>query len=172
VEQLRGNSLAAAALVIGGVPEKRQLDILRSGARVLVATPARLEDFLRRKLVDLRQVEVLILDEADRMLDMGFLPASRRIVAGLPMRRQPMCFSATLETSVAGLVNDYTRDPIRIALGSNAETSRQRRTARVRSRGRRQVPRPHPSAPFRKGAYTSVRPYQARHRASGEAPGA
>jgi len=54
VEQLCGNSLAAAALVIGGVPEKRQLDILRSGARVLVATPARLEDFLRRKLVDLR----------------------------------------------------------------------------------------------------------------------
>jgi ATP-dependent RNA helicase RhlE len=117
-EQLRGRSLPSAALVIGGMPERRQLDALRAGARALVATPGRLEDFLRRRLVDLRHVKVLVLDEADRMLDMGFLPAIRRIVAVLPRDRQTMCYSATLEASVAGLVNDYMRDPVRVALGS------------------------------------------------------
>jgi ATP-dependent RNA helicase RhlE len=117
-EQLRGKTIPAAALVIGGVSEGRQLDAIRSGARVLVATPGRLEDFLGRKLVDLRHVQVLVLDEADRMLDMGFLPAIRRIAGALPRQRQTMCFSATLEASVAGLVNDYTRNPVRVALGS------------------------------------------------------
>ncbi len=117
-EQLRGKSLPAAALVIGGMPEKAQLNSLRAGARVLVATPGRLEDFLRRKLVDLRYVQVLVLDEADRMLDMGFLPSIRRIVEKLPRQRQTMCFSATLEASVAGLVSEYTRNPVRVALGS------------------------------------------------------
>ncbi len=117
-EQLRGKSIPPAALVIGGVNERRQLDAVRSGARVLVATPGRLEDFLGRKLVDLGRVRVLVLDEADRMLDMGFLPALRRIVGVLPKQRQTMCFSATLEASVAGLVSDYTRNPVRVALGS------------------------------------------------------
>jgi len=117
-EQLRGKSIRPAALVIGGVGEGRQLDAIRSGARVLVATPGRLEDFLGRRLVDLRNVKVLVLDEADRMLDMGFLPSIRGIVGALPRERQTMCFSATLEASVAGLVSDYTRNPVRIALGS------------------------------------------------------
>jgi ATP-dependent RNA helicase RhlE len=84
-EQLRGRTIPPAALVIGGVPEGRQLDAIRSGARLLVATPGRLEDLLGRRLVDLRQVRVLVLDEADRMLDMGFIPAIRRI-AGLGLR--------------------------------------------------------------------------------------
>ena len=117
-EQLRGKSIRPAALVIGGVGEGRQLDAIRAGTRVVVATPGRLEDFLGRRLVDLRQVRLLVLDEADRMLDMGFLPSLRRIVAALPRQRQTMCFSATLESSVAALVNDYTRNPVRIALGS------------------------------------------------------
>jgi ATP-dependent RNA helicase RhlE len=117
-EQLRGKVLPSAALIIGGGAEQRQLKAIRSGARVLVATPGRLEDFLGRKLADLRHVAVLVLDEADRMLDMGFLPSLRRIVGVLPRQRQTMCFSATLEASVAGLVSEYTRNPVRIALGS------------------------------------------------------
>ncbi len=117
-EQLRGNKLGPAALVIGGFAEKKQLQAIRAGARVVVATPGRLEDYLGRKLVDLRQVRLAVLDEADRMLDMGFLPAIRRILATLPQQRQTLCFSATLEQSVAGLVNQYLRNPIRIALGS------------------------------------------------------
>ena len=117
-EQLRGRTIAPAALVIGGVAERRQLDAIRSGARVLVATPGRLEDYLGRKLVDLRHVQVLVLDEADRMLDMGFLPAIRRIAGVLPRQRQTMCFSGTLVASVAGLVSDYSRNPVRVALGS------------------------------------------------------
>ena len=82
-EKLRSRSMSPAALVMGGMPEKRQIQQLRSGATLVVATPGRLEDYLRRKLVDLRNVKTLVLDEADRMLDMGFLPAIRRIV-GVP----------------------------------------------------------------------------------------
>jgi len=117
-EALRSKSMRPAALIIGGVPEKRQLQSLRSGATMIVATPGRLEDFLSRRLADLRHITMLVLDEADRMLDMGFLPAIRRIAAALPRQRQTLCFSATLEASVAGLVNEYMRDPVRVALGS------------------------------------------------------
>jgi len=116
-EQLRGG-LGAAALVIGGLAEKKQLQAIRAGARLVVATPGRLEDYLRRNLIDLRHVRISILDEADRMLDMGFVPAIRRILAVLPKQRQTMCFSATLEQSVAALVDQYLRDAVRIALGS------------------------------------------------------
>ena len=117
-EKLRGKTLTPAALVIGGVSEKSQIQVLRSGTRMIVATPGRLEDLLSRKLADLRHIRILVLDEADRMLDMGFLPAIRRIAAILPVKRQTLCFSATLEASVAGLVHQYMRNPIRIALGS------------------------------------------------------
>ena len=117
-EKLRGKGLSKAALVIGGVSEKTQIQAVRAGSSLVVATPGRLQDFINRKLIDLRDVEILVLDEADRMLDMGFLPAIRRILAILPQRRQTMCFSATLEQSVAGLVNDSMRDPVRVAVGS------------------------------------------------------
>src|ERR1700684_2017924 len=117
-EKLRGRQLSKAALVIGGVSEKTQIQAVRPGASLVVATPGRLQDFITRKLIDLRDVKILVLDEADRMLDMGFLPAIRRILAILPQRRQTLCFSATLEQSVAGLVHEYMRDPVRVALGS------------------------------------------------------
>ena len=117
-EQLRNKNMPKAALVIGGVSEKSQITGLRAGSPLVIATPGRLQDFIDRRLVDLRNVKMLVLDEADRMLDMGFLPAIRRIVSVLPIRRQTLCYSATLEQSVAGLVNDYMRNPVRVALGS------------------------------------------------------
>jgi|SRR6185503_4042998 ATP-dependent RNA helicase RhlE len=116
-ENLRGKSMPKAALVVGGVSEKAQIQSLRT-CGLVIATPGRLQDFITRRLADLSQIKILVLDEADRMLDMGFLPAIRRILAILPARRQTLCFSATMEQSVASLVHDYMRDPVRIALGS------------------------------------------------------
>ena len=120
---LRGNKLSPAALVVGGLAEGSQLNALRRGARIVVATPGRLEDFLDRRLINFQTLQVLILDEADRMLDMGFLPALRRIAKVLPKDRQTMCFSATLEASVAHLISDYTRNPVRLAFGSTSKPS-------------------------------------------------
>jgi ATP-dependent RNA helicase RhlE len=117
-EQLRSKRLARAALIVGGLSEKAQIQALRNGVGLIIATPGRLQDLVSRRLGDLRQIKILVLDEADRMLDMGFLPAIQRIVAMLPRNRQTLCFSATMEQSIANLVNDYTRSPVRIALGS------------------------------------------------------
>jgi ATP-dependent RNA helicase RhlE len=117
-EKLRGRGLPKAALVIGGVSEKLQIHSIRRNAGLIIATPGRLQDFIDRNLADLRQIQMLVLDEADRMLDMGFLPAIRRIVSILPRDRQTLCYSATMEQSVAHIVHDYMREPVRVALGS------------------------------------------------------
>ena len=117
-EKLRGRGIPKAALVIGGVSEKLQIHSIRRNAELIIATPGRLQDFIDRKLADLRQIKMLVLDEADRMLDMGFLPAIRRVVSILPRDRQTLCFSATMEQSVAHIVHDYMREPVRVALGS------------------------------------------------------
>jgi ATP-dependent RNA helicase RhlE len=116
-EGLRSRNMPQASLVIGGVSEKAQIQGLR-GSSLIIATPGRLQDLTDRRFADLRHIKLLVLDEADRMLDMGFLPAIRRILALLPKNRQTLCFSATLEASVAGLVHEYMRDPVRVALGS------------------------------------------------------
>jgi ATP-dependent RNA helicase RhlE len=115
---LRGKQLPPAALVVGGLAEGQQLSAIRNGARLVVATPGRLEDYIGRRLINFRSLRVLVLDESDRMLDMGFLPSIRRIASILPKDRQTLCFSATLEASVAHLVNDYMRNPVRLAFGS------------------------------------------------------
>jgi ATP-dependent RNA helicase RhlE len=117
-ENLHSKKTPKAALVIGGVSEKTQIQGLRAGSPLVIATPGRLQDFINRKLVDLCGTKILVLDEADRMLDMGFLPAIQRILSVVPRDRQTLCFSATMEQSVARLVNDYMREPVRIALGS------------------------------------------------------
>jgi ATP-dependent RNA helicase RhlE len=115
---LRGKQLGPAALVVGGLSEHGQLSAIRKGARLIVATPGRLEDYLDRRLFSFRDLRILVLDEADRMLDMGFLPAIRRIASILPKERQTLLFSATLESSVVHLVKDYLRNPVRLAFGS------------------------------------------------------
>ena len=117
-EQLRTKEMPKAALIIGGVSENAQIQSLRAGSKLVIATPGRLQDLVNRHFADLRHVKLLVLDEADRMLDMGFLPAIRRILSTLPSRRQTLCFSATMEQSVAGLIHDYMQDPVRVALGS------------------------------------------------------
>src|ERR1700751_1813489 len=114
---LRGN-LPPAALVCGGLPERQQLMAIRNGARLMVATPGRLEDYLDRQQVQFSALHTLILDEADRMLDMGFLPAIRRIAGTLPKERQPLCFSATMEGDMQRLVKDFTKNPVRLTFGS------------------------------------------------------
>src|SRR5256885_4162738 len=120
---LRGKQLSPAALVVGGLSETQQLYAIRKGPGLVVATPGRLEDFLDRRLIHFRELQILVLDEADRMLDMGFLPAIRRIASILPKERQTMCFSATLEGDIARLVKDYTKNAVRLALGSTLKPS-------------------------------------------------
>jgi ATP-dependent RNA helicase RhlE len=122
-EQLRGTRLPPAALLIGGSSERGQLAALRRGARLIVATPGRFEDLLDRRMFHLDGVTTLVLDEADRMLDMGFIPAIRRIVPRVPRSRQTMCFSATLDPSVAHLMDDYLRNPVRLAFGPTRKAS-------------------------------------------------
>jgi ATP-dependent RNA helicase RhlE len=122
-DALRGSQLRPAALVIGGLSETPQLSAIRKGASVMIATPGRLEDFLDRRLVQFEALQILVLDEADRMLDLGFRPSIRRIVSVLPKDRQTLCFSATLERSVAHLVHDYLRNPSRFAFGSTLKPS-------------------------------------------------
>src|ERR1700760_3979653 len=120
---LRGKQLHPAALVVGGLSEGAQLQAIRKGARLVVATPGRLEDFLDRRLFHFNNLQTLVLDEADRMLDMGFLPAIRRIVSILPQERQTLCFSATLEGSMVRVVKDYLRNPVRLSFGSTTKPS-------------------------------------------------
>ncbi|MCZ2146214.1 MAG: DEAD/DEAH box helicase [Bryobacterales bacterium] len=112
-----------AAVVVGGLNEQTQLQSIRKGAQVLIATPGRLSDFLQRRLVKLGGVRNLVLDEADRMLDMGFLPTIKQIIAAMPASRQTLFFSATIETSVAHLINAYLTNPVRVAIGSTTRPS-------------------------------------------------
>jgi|KBSMisStaDraftv2_1062788.scaffolds.fasta_scaffold37638_2 ATP-dependent RNA helicase RhlE len=120
---LKEKQTAPAGLVVGGLPEGRQLDAIRKGAQLVVATPGRLEDYLDRRLISLGGVATLVLDEADRMLDMGFLPAIRRIASVLPKERQTLCFSATMEGAMTQLVRDYTRNAVRLSFGSTLKPS-------------------------------------------------
>src|SRR5258708_1225236 len=116
--KLGGGTGIRAAVVVGGLNEQTQLQAIRKGAQVLIATPGRLSDFLERKLVNLGSAHTLVLDEADRMLDMGFLPTIKRILAALPCERQTVFCSATIESSVAHLIHEHLKNPVRVAIGS------------------------------------------------------
>jgi ATP-dependent RNA helicase RhlE len=100
--------------VFGGVPMRPQTQSLQRGTDIVVATPGRLIDHMQQRTVDLSAVEILTLDEADRMLDMGFLPALRRVLQALPRARQTLLFSATLSNEVVSLSSSFTREPVRV----------------------------------------------------------
>jgi ATP-dependent RNA helicase RhlE len=102
------------SLVYGGVGMQPQIDALRRGVDILVATPGRLLDHVQQKTVDLRQVEILVLDEADRMLDMGFIHDIRRILALLPAKRQNLLFSATFPDEIRKLAGSFMKDPVTV----------------------------------------------------------
>src|SRR5918993_461517 len=110
-KQLAPKGSPRCAAVIGGASMSNQTEALRRGAGVVVATPGRLLDHVERRTIDLSFVEVLVLDEADRMLDMGFLPAIRRILAELPTKRQTLLFSATMSPDIESLARSTMKDP-------------------------------------------------------------
>ena len=95
---------------------RKQIDKLRRGVDVVVATPGRLMDHMRRKNVNFRDLQILVLDEADRMLDMGFLPDIKQIVSRMPHQRQTMLFSATMPPTISALARQFQRDPVSIEI--------------------------------------------------------
>jgi ATP-dependent RNA helicase RhlE len=121
--QLAHGMRIRTAVVVGGMSEANQLRDIQAGAEVVIATPGRLCDYLERRLVDLSRTGTVVIDEADRMLDMGFLPSLRIIFDHLPVKRHTMLFSATMEQSVAGLVASYVHNPVRIVVEACAETA-------------------------------------------------
>jgi ATP-dependent RNA helicase RhlE len=112
----------SSALAIGGVPMGRQVRSVMQGVEVMVATPGRLLDLVQSNGLKLNQVEFLVLDEADRMLDMGFINDIRKIVAKLPIKRQTLFFSATMPKDIAELADQMLRDPARVAVTPVAST--------------------------------------------------
>jgi superfamily II DNA/RNA helicase len=120
----------SSTLAIGGVPMGRQVRSLMQGVEILVATPGRLLDLIQGNALKLGQVEFLVLDEADRMLDMGFINDIRKIVAKLPIKRQTLFFSATMPKDIADLAESMLRDPTRVAVTPVASTA-ERVTQRI-----------------------------------------
>jgi len=110
-----------AAVIVGGMSENAQLQAVRRGAQLLIATPGRLGDFLNRRLVALETVRIVVLDEADRMLDMGFLPSVESILRKTAPVKQTLFFSATFESSAERLIDRYLKNPVRLTIGSTTK---------------------------------------------------
>ncbi len=106
--------------IYGGVSERPQIDALRHGVDLIVATPGRLLDLMGGRLADFAHLQYLVLDEADRMLDMGFLPSIRRIIRSLPVKRQTLLFSATLSREIEVLSREFLRNPKSVEIGRRA----------------------------------------------------
>lgn len=109
--------------VYGGAPKGPQLRDIERGADIVIATPGRLNDFLEVKKVSLRQVSYLVLDEADRMLDMGFEPQIRKIVNEIPARRQTLMYTATWPKEVRKIAGDLLINPVQVNIGNTDELS-------------------------------------------------
>ena len=116
------HSKASAAIIYGGVSINPQISALKRGVDIVVATPGRLLDHVGQRTVDLSQVEVLVLDEADRMLDMGFLPDMKRVFALLPKTRQTLLFSATFSEEIRTLANSLLKNPAMVQVAARNST--------------------------------------------------
>ncbi len=142
-EKYGKNHRLTMALLIGGVSFEDQNKVLDRGADVLIATPGRMLDQFERGRILLTGVDILVIDEADRMLDMGFIPDIERICGLLPARRQTLFFSATMPPEIERLTKRFLRDPIRLEVArknSTAETIDQRLVKRVRAAPTRNAP--------------------------------
>jgi ATP-dependent RNA helicase RhlE len=105
--------------IYGGVGVQPQIKGLRAGAEIAVACPGRLLDLIGQRAIDLKSIEILVLDEADRMFDMGFLPAIRRILSTLPVQRQTLMFSATMPKEIRSLADEFLHRPVTVELGAS-----------------------------------------------------
>ena len=118
-----GNSLGLrTAVLIGGVPIRPQIESVRRNPHIIIATPGRLIDHLHQRTVSLKSVNILILDEADRMLDMGFLPQIKEILRSVPKERQTMLFSATISPEIMSMASSYMKFPIRVEIAPTGTT--------------------------------------------------
>ncbi len=123
-ETFRGASSGLrTAVIFGGVNKNPQARAIQQGLDVLVATPGRLLDLAHDRVLRLDAVEILVLDEADRMMDMGFIPDLRRVLKLLPPRRQTLLFSATFPPTIAALAQELLRNPVKILIPSNTPTA-------------------------------------------------
>ena len=126
-KQLAAKTRLRIVAIYGGARMRPQINKLRRGADIIIATPGRLLDHMQRKNVKFSHLQVLVLDEADRMLDMGFLPDMRQIISRLPSQRQTLLFSATMSASVLSLTRQFQQDPemVEVAIARPPETIRQ-----------------------------------------------
>lgn len=111
-----------SSVIVGGVSQKAQEQSLQQGADIVIATPGRLIDLMNQQLIDLRHVQILVLDEADRMLDMGFIHDMKRIIAKLPAKRQTLFFSATLPPEISKLVETLLVNPVKVEITPASST--------------------------------------------------
>jgi ATP-dependent RNA helicase RhlE len=111
------------AAIIGGSGYKHQIDALKRGANIIIATPGRLIDFMEQGMIDFSKLTTLVLDEADRMLDMGFLPAIKRVVKAVPEKRQTLFFSATMAPEIESIARQIVRDPVFIEVSPRGKAA-------------------------------------------------
>jgi ATP-dependent RNA helicase RhlE len=123
ISQLGSYTKLKSVAIYGGVSKGSQITKLRAGAEIAVVCPGRLLDLMDQKAVSLADVEVLVLDEADRMLDMGFLPDIRKIMARLPLKLQTLLFSATMPNDIRDLVQEFLRDPVTVRISDSVPVS-------------------------------------------------
>ncbi len=119
IRELGGRTGLRSLTIYGGVSAVPQIKGLRAGVDIAVACPGRLLDLMSQKVVDLRGIEILVIDEADRMFDMGFLPSIRRIVTALPKNRLTLLFSATMPPEIRGLAMDFLTQPVTVEIGAS-----------------------------------------------------